>query len=388
MRLLRLQFWIAALAILALGSVCAVAQTPNEISLGTSVTDFQLTGGGTGSNTIALSIDSAAPATFVDGSGLSVTCGAGAGGGYLFGCGSASGSGTLAASTTSTVAAYFVFWSPSRTPITLTAQGSESFAVEQSAPIYFNFSSAQGTLTGSLVLDTVLSGVGNSAQANGTLTSLGGSFAGAFPGGQAEVTFQMALGDSLQSLVGTSSTITGQVEFPGTIAPGTATCDFLTGGGWIPNSGASGPGANPGAGNGKATFAIEGGCKHGQGWGHLNYIDHGSGMHVVGRAAADCATAYQVVSNGPPNSNGQPTGCRRMQGNAEVNGQPGFTYTVVACDNGEPGTNDTFSVTLSNGYSNSATLGGGNIQLHKGNRSFCGSGSDSASASGTAPCQP
>lgn len=60
---------------------------------------------------------------------------------------------------------------------------------------------------------------------------------------------------------------------------------------------------------------------------------------------------------------------------------------MVACDYGEPGTSDTFSVTLSNGYSNSATLGGGNIQLHKGNRSFCGGGNEN-SGNGNQPCKP
>ena len=47
-----------------------------------------------------------------------------------------------------------------------------------------------------------------------------------------------------------------------------------------------------------------------------------------------------------------------------------ITAYVVACDNGEPGVNDAFSITLSNGYSASGSLGGsgpggGNIQLHK-----------------------
>ncbi|HZT73810.1 MAG TPA: post-COAP-1 domain-containing protein [Terriglobales bacterium] len=371
MRSLHLRLWCLIATLLAF-AVCAFAQTTNELMLGSSVTDFDLTGGGPNTASITLSINTAAPFSFTDGSGLNVVCSAGTNGGYLLACGSASGSGTLSAVSTGNVAAYYVLWSPAQTPITLVAASMSVFSVQQTAPIYFFFSSAQGTLTGSLALDSVVAGEGNSAQALGTLTSLGGTFASVFSTGQADVTLGLATAETLQSLVGTRDSISAQVEFPGTIVPSSSpTCDFLTGGGWIPNAGASGPGPNPGAGNGKATFAIEGGCKNGSGWGHLNYIDHGSRMHVVGRAAADCATAYQVVSNGPPNSNGQPTGCRRMQGSAEINGQPGFTYTVVACDNGEPGTNDTFSVTLSNGYANSATLGGGNIQLHKGNRSFC-----------------
>jgi hypothetical protein len=40
-------------------------------------------------------------------------------------------------------------------------------------------------------------------------------------------------------------------------------------------------------------------------------------------------------------------------------------FTVVAVDNGEPGTNDQFSINLSSGYSKSGRLLRGNIQIHK-----------------------
>jgi hypothetical protein len=56
---------------------------------------------------------------------------------------------------------------------------------------------------------------------------------------------------------------------------------------------------------------------------------------------------------------------RHIEGTAEVNGVAGFTYQVDVADNGEPGRSDTFSIRLSNGYTASGTLGGGNIQLHK-----------------------
>ena len=43
-----------------------------------------------------------------------------------------------------------------------------------------------------------------------------------------------------------------------------------------------------------------------------------------------------------------------------------MTYTVDVTDNGEPGRgSDLFSLRLSNGYTASGTLAGGNIQLHK-----------------------
>jgi hypothetical protein len=115
--------------------------------------------------------------------------------------------------------------------------------------------------------------------------------------------------------------------------------DFVTGGGWIITpSGA------------KGNFGVAGGIKNGAYWGHLIYIDHGIDMKVKGTGV----TAYVIT---PPTS-------RHIEGTAEVNGQPGFTYQVDVTDNGEPGTNDTFTIKLSNGYSASGTLAGGNIQLH------------------------
>jgi hypothetical protein len=115
--------------------------------------------------------------------------------------------------------------------------------------------------------------------------------------------------------------------------------DFVTGGGWI---------TAPSGGRG--TFAVAGGIKNGGFWGHLTYIDHGSGMKVKGTGV----TAYSATG----------TTSRHIEGTAEVNGQPGFTYQADVSDNGEPGRQDTFSLRLSNGYAAAGTLQGGNIQLH------------------------
>lgn len=115
--------------------------------------------------------------------------------------------------------------------------------------------------------------------------------------------------------------------------------DFVTGGGWI-----------LGPTGGKATFGVAGGIKNDGFWGHLTYIDHGTGgVKVKGTGV----TAYEVT--GPIS--------RRISGTAEIDGVSG-TYTVDVTDAGEPGRNDTFAITLSTGYSASGTLGGGNIQLH------------------------
>lgn len=113
--------------------------------------------------------------------------------------------------------------------------------------------------------------------------------------------------------------------------------DFVTGGGWILVGGA------------KGTFAVAGGEKNGW-WGHLTYIDHGSTRVKVKGTGV---TFYMVTGETS----------RHIEGNCEINGVAG-TYKVDVSDNGEPGRNDTFSLELSNGYTASGTLAGGNIQLH------------------------
>ena len=123
--------------------------------------------------------------------------------------------------------------------------------------------------------------------------------------------------------------------------------DFTTGGGWI-------TGTPSGA---KANFGVAGGVKEGAFWGHLNYIDHGSGRHVKHTAV----TGYSVDPND--------TNCRLIRYAVTIDGQPG-TADVHLCDLGEPGGNDRFEIQLSNGYSASGDLGGsqpggGNIQLHE-----------------------
>jgi len=116
--------------------------------------------------------------------------------------------------------------------------------------------------------------------------------------------------------------------------------DFVTGGGWITGT----PTRDRG------NFAVAGGIKNGAFWGHLSYNDH-AGTKVKGTGV----TAYTVTG----------TTSRQIKGTAEVNGQGGFTYVADVADNGEPGRNDSFSLKLSNGYTASGTLAGGNIQLHK-----------------------
>ncbi len=115
--------------------------------------------------------------------------------------------------------------------------------------------------------------------------------------------------------------------------------DFVTGGGWITNGGS------------KANFAVGGGTKNGF-WGHLQYIDHGTGLKVKGTGV----TAYGVVD----------ATTRHIEGTCEVNGVSGYTYKVDVADIAEPGKDaDSFSIIVSNGYGAGKKLDGGNIQLHK-----------------------
>lgn len=116
--------------------------------------------------------------------------------------------------------------------------------------------------------------------------------------------------------------------------------DFVTGGGWI----------DPRNDGTRANFAVAGGIKNGF-WGHLLYIDHGTKMKVKGTEV----TAYVIVDETT----------RHIEGKCEINRATGYTYKVDVSDKGEPGREDTFSMTLSNGYSASQKLAGGNIQLHK-----------------------
>lgn len=116
--------------------------------------------------------------------------------------------------------------------------------------------------------------------------------------------------------------------------------DLVTGGGFITTSTRA-----------RANFAVAGGLHDGASWGHLNYIDHGTAMHVQGTSVTD----YEVVT----------ATTRRISGTCKIDGKTGFTYIAEVADNGEPGRKDTFALKLSNGYEAGNKLAGGNIQLHK-----------------------
>jgi len=56
--------------------------------------------------------------------------------------------------------------------------------------------------------------------------------------------------------------------------------------------------------------------------------------------------------------------CGQIVGTATVNGSGAFGFQVQVCDNGEPGNNDTFSISMSDGYTAAGVLRSGNIQIH------------------------
>lgn len=112
--------------------------------------------------------------------------------------------------------------------------------------------------------------------------------------------------------------------------------DFVTGGGRL-----TGPTRN---------FAVAGGIRKGEFWGHLLYINHGTRVKAKGTGV----TEYTVVSATK----------RHIKGTCEINGEPG-TYEVDVDDQGEPGVGrDTIHLRLSSGEVATGSLEGGNIQLH------------------------
>ena len=139
-----------------------------------------------------------------------------------------------------------------------------------------------------------------------------------------------------------------------------APCDFITAGGYVFKDNDE-----------MANFGVHGGCKNGQFWGHVNYVDHENQFHLNSTRI----TGYMYDPDSP-NS-------RDICGFARINDQSQeVMFRVRLTDNGEPGVNDQFGITVDNWYTSGERFyrvstrelgdgdgGGGNVQLHKGNRS-------------------
>jgi hypothetical protein len=140
-----------------------------------------------------------------------------------------------------------------------------------------------------------------------------------------------------------------------------APCDFVTAGGFVFKDNGE-----------RANFGAHGGCKNGEFWGNVNYVDHENQFHLN----ATRITGY-LVDPATPNS-------RDICGWARINDQSQeVMFRVRLVDNGEPGKDDDFGITIDNWYSSGNRFyhvstrqlgddnkgGGGNVQLHKSNKS-------------------
>ena len=122
-----------------------------------------------------------------------------------------------------------------------------------------------------------------------------------------------------------------------------STDDFATAGGWTQPSGEL-----------KRTFGVIGGKRQGSVFqGHLVFVNHELNERVEGRITLSAPGAT-------PNS-------RHMEGQGQANGELA-DFQVDVIDNGEPGTQDVFTiryVSATAGVKNDGgTLGGGNVQVH------------------------
>lgn len=113
----------------------------------------------------------------------------------------------------------------------------------------------------------------------------------------------------------------------------------ITGGGWIDVLG------------GKGTFGLTArAANDGSSSANVTYQDHGIQDRMI---KSSSITSVSRSGN-----------CVQIFGTATVNGSGSVNFQVQVCDNGEPGTNDTFSISTSDGYIAGGTLRSGNIQIH------------------------
>ena len=141
-----------------------------------------------------------------------------------------------------------------------------------------------------------------------------------------------------------------------------APCDSVTAGGWVFDAGFAS----------WSSFGAHGGCKNGEFWGHVNFVDHLNGFHLNSTRI----TGY-LYDPAMPNA-------RDICGWARINDQPQeVMFRMRLVDNGEPGAADMAGIVIDNWYAPQRFYtvptrdignvppgkGGGNVQLHKANRS-------------------
>ena len=142
--------------------------------------------------------------------------------------------------------------------------------------------------------------------------------------------------DEFPFLAFDNSTLIGTQDF---CTPASTPGAKITGGGWIDTF------------MGKGTFGLTARAGNdGSSSGNLTYQDHGTSDRTVKSTAI---TSVTVTGN-----------CATIIGMATVNGTTPVNFRVDVCDNGEPGTSDTFTISTTDGYVAGGTLRSGNIQIH------------------------
>lgn len=132
-------------------------------------------------------------------------------------------------------------------------------------------------------------------------------------------------------------------------------CDFVTSGGFVLRDD-----------GGKVTFGAHGGCKSGAFKGSMTVSDHVLDYHVD----LDLMTGYLTPVAGSV--------VREICGLARTSLGEVVGFRLRLDDNDEPGISDQFGIVLTNGYHVPVRLlgdggpGGGNVQLHKPNRTNIG----------------
>jgi hypothetical protein len=139
-------------------------------------------------------------------------------------------------------------------------------------------------------------------------------------------------------------------------------CDFITSGGFVVKES-----------GGRANFGAHGGCKNGDFWGHVNYVDHDLNYHVSSLEV----TGYLFDAGFPR--------ARDICGVARTNDEEIVRFRVRLIDEGK---NDFFGIRLSNGYLvTTRRVSGGNVELHRENPSTTPGpdGTEDALCAGLAP---
>jgi len=151
-------------------------------------------------------------------------------GGYCYWAnGSASGTGQLQSSGT------YQVYSASSSPLYATHESNGTFRVTQTAPMYFNYTSQQGTLTGNLTIGSIAPTSNNLIYTiTATLTNPGGCFARYFQNG-GKVSLTMEVTFALSSLYQVNGFAAAELE-SGTIVPANQ-CQNYTHNYWQQNQG-------------------------------------------------------------------------------------------------------------------------------------------------------